>query len=164
VGLGAALVAVVVAVIGAGAGFIGGYLSAHWRARSDLAQWRRDRLLVFCGDLIAAGRELLGQGWEGEGQRGYPTETVRRFDGAVALVLLLGGQDLDDPTFAYQGKVMDALNAVVAPKSDSEKQQQTQKAALEAQAQFLWLAHNLLLDLPQNPREWWQVWRLIQRT
>jgi hypothetical protein len=161
--MGAALVAVVVAVIGAGAGFIGGYLSARWRTRSELAQWRRDRLLVFCADLIAAGRELLGQGWEEE-QRQYPTDAVRRLDQALALVLLLGGQDLDDPAFAYQGKVMDALNAAVALDGDPEKRDQTVKTALEAQASFLWLAHNLLLAIPQDPRRWWQVWKLVAGT
>jgi hypothetical protein len=28
------------------------------QARSNLAQWRRDRLLTFCVDLVSAGREI----------------------------------------------------------------------------------------------------------
>jgi hypothetical protein len=150
----AAVVAIVVAAIGIGGVSVG----ARLQSRSSLAQWRRDRLLQFCADLVAAGRELVGRRWETDDPRRYPTETIQRLDHAVACVLLLGGQDLDKPAFAYQGAVLDALNAAIGPDSDSQKKEQTLKTAVEAQANFLWLAHNLLLDSAEKPRRWWQFW------
>jgi hypothetical protein len=52
------VVTLIVAAIGAAAAFIGGFLNARFAARSNLAQWRRDRLLTFCVDLVSAGREI----------------------------------------------------------------------------------------------------------
>lgn len=65
---------------------------------------------------------------------------------------------MDEPAFTYQGAVLDALNAAIGPDSDSQKKDQTLKTAVEAQARFLWLAHNLLVDLPRNSPHWWQFW------
>jgi hypothetical protein len=107
--------------------------------------------------LVAAGGELVGMSWAKDDRR-YPTETVERFSHAVACVLLLGGTDLDDPAFNYRHAVLDALNQELALDGDAEKLRRVQKIALEFQAHFLWLAHSLLLDVPQSAHPWWQFW------
>jgi hypothetical protein len=145
-----AVVAIAVAIIGV----TGGYLGARWRARTELAQWRRERLLEFCANLVAAGRELLWLLVE-SGERRYPSETVRRFDHAVACVLLVGGTDLDTPVFAYQSAVLDAVNAALA--ADPQKQTKAYETAIERQASLLVMAHNLLLDTAQSQGLWWRL-------
>lgn len=156
--MGTAL-AIGVALIGAGAGFGGGFFGARWQARHTLAQLRRDRLLQFCADLLAAGGELLRANVVKVEDRRYPVETMQRFAHAVACVVLLGGQDLDEPAFAHQDAVLAAFGEAVDPNSDPSKQDQALKAAATCQAQFMWLAHNLLLNTPRNPRRWWEVWK-----
>lgn len=55
---GAALVAIVVALIAATAGFAGAYLGSRWQAATNLAQWRREKLLDYSSDLLAASNEM----------------------------------------------------------------------------------------------------------
>jgi hypothetical protein len=143
----------------AATGFVGGYFSARWQAGAAREQWRRERLLEFCADLVAAGRELVGLHWETK-ERRYPIEAVHRLDHAVACVLLLGGTDLDDPAFAYQSAVLDAINAQFAPDSDPQRVQATLKSATDCQATFLWLAHNLLLGTTTKPSRWSRLRRV----
>jgi hypothetical protein len=159
--LGTAVVTLIVAAIGAGAGFIGGYLSARWRARNDLAQWRRDRLLTYCVDLISGGREISVRVWRP--QDPYPQEAVQRLDDAVGGILLLGGQELDDLAFAYQSAVLDALNDQLGVAARPQNAKPPLEVAANAQGAFLWKAHNLLLDaLPKSTiwSRWWQPARM----
>jgi hypothetical protein len=55
---GAALVAIVVALIAAAAGFVGAYLGSRWQAKTNLAQWRREKLLEYCSDLVAGSNAM----------------------------------------------------------------------------------------------------------
>lgn len=55
---GAALVAIVVALVAAAAGFVGAYLGSRWQAKTNLAQWRREKLLEYCSDLVAGSNAM----------------------------------------------------------------------------------------------------------
>ena len=103
-----AFVAIFVALIAAGAGFAGGYLGSRWQAESNLAQWRRDRLLQFCADLLAAGGELedLGRAAAGGEVIPYPKEAFNRMRLARSRVLLLS-DELGAIAFAYTRADMD---------------------------------------------------------
>jgi hypothetical protein len=149
--------AVIAAVIGAVAAFVGGYFAGRWQARNTLAQWRRERLLQFCADLVAVGGELADLGRTAPDR--YPIEIAQRFRNAVACVLLLGGEDLSDAAFDYQEAVTAASGGRLAATEDRSKRDEAYTAAAASQANFMWLAHNLLVDTPLNRYPWWQVWK-----
>jgi hypothetical protein len=152
-----AIVALIVAAIGAGAGFVGGFLSARWQARNDLAQWRRDRLLTFCVDLVSAGRDLSVRLSKPEDP--YPQELVQRLDDGVAGILLLAGQELDKLAFAYQSAVLDVVDDSRGVTPGRTAAKPVLQVAAENEGAFLWTANNLLLD--KRPESRWS--RLAER-
>lgn len=160
------LVAIVVALIGAGAGFAGGYFGARWQAGTNLAEWRRDQLLQFCADLLAAGREITDRSGlilaEFEEPRADP-EPVTRIDHARACVELLS-KELSDPAQEYCRAVVKAFAAAFAEPIDKKELRSAIRAADDQQRLFTHTARDLLLDTPEHPTLWSLVWARIQST
>lgn len=157
-----AAVTLVVAAIGAGAGFIGGFLSARWQARNDLAQWRRDRLLQFCADLLAAGAELedVARTAAGGEEVPYPREAFNHIRLARSRVMLLS-EELGDIAFAFTKAAMEL--AVEGRRRPLDLQSFLDMAGKlgQSQGRFLRAAHNHLRDYPSGPSPWRTVWTRV---
>jgi hypothetical protein len=143
-------------IIVAGIAFAGGYFSAQWQARHALAQWRRERLLEFCSDLLAAGNEIIDVAWDYAGGELYPTEETQRLQRAFASILLLS-DELSDDARAYSDAVHDALAEVMKAIRDNAnnrpEREATRKKAQGAGGRFTAKAQFLLLDKwPDNSR------------
>ena len=161
--LGTAAVAIVVAAIA----FIGGYYSSRWQARHALEQWRRERLLEFCSDLLAAGNEITDFAWESG-----PTATVQRMRRAFASILLLS-EELGDAANAYVEAVevtlarfMRTLNSTTPVDMEHLDNDVLASAsnAKNAAGRLTAVAHYVLLDKwPGNKRSIRWAWRIGQR-
>jgi hypothetical protein len=158
---GTAGVAIVVALI---AGPIG-YFSARWQGRNDLAQWRRDRLLEFCTDLIASGGELVDLGWDiTEGQDvPYPVETMRKLQHAVARISLLS-IELRKPSSNAATAYADVLKRAYEHANDPNKPGADFDAASTTVVEFTKIAHRILVDIPESPTVGSLVWGWVKRS
>ena len=147
---GTAGVAILVALISAGTAFAGGYLGSRWKASSDLAQWRRERLLQFCADFVAIGSEVTGLAALADPKNASAFEAAyRRFDNALSCVLLVGGDVLDDVAFEYRMALLRLRREAAEGKGDEAR-----LVVIEREAAFLAKAHFLLLDIPTRPSVW----------
>jgi hypothetical protein len=157
-----ALIALVVAAIGAGAGFAGGYLSARWQARSNLEQWRRDKLLGFCSDLVAATAELTQfSNWN----KPFPEEKAQRMRITQKCVLLLS-EELSTPLDALASTALD-LAQKLSQDAGPIIRADTARLAVQVQQrekEFVDAARDLLLNVPQSPTPWRQFWSRISGT
>ncbi len=156
VDLGTAVVTLIVAAIGVAAGFIGGYLSARWQARNDLAQWRRDRLLQYCADLVAAGVQLS----EYEDKE-FPHEASTRLQHAKACVFMLS-EELSDPAQGYLIATLELLREKFRVPEDKKRHDAATKKYGKAEGRFLRDAHDYLRDLAMNPPAWSKVWTRVR--
>src|SRR5689334_3467972 len=98
------------ALVGLGGGVIalgGVYLGSQWEAQRNLAQWRRERLLEFCSDLLAAGNEIVNVGWDVKASA-FPEEAKQRLDRALSGILLLS-DELSNDAFEFSETVARAL-------------------------------------------------------
>ena len=163
--LGTAAVAIIVAIIA----FVGGYYSARWQARHTLAQWRRDRLLQFCSDLMAAGNEIVDFAWESR-TSAYPNAQVQRMRRAFASILLLS-EELADDANGYVHAVEITLVAFMrnvdkgAADVDHLDDDVLASAAKAkgAAGRLTATAHYVLLDKwPGNKRSYRIAWRIGQ--
>jgi hypothetical protein len=154
------LIAIVVALIGAGAGFAGGYFGARWKAGTDLAQWRRDRVLEFCGDYLAAGDELklVGVEMKDGGNPSWPIAGIARLGQASGKLFLLSA-DLIEPVTAYNKALLELLKVARSlPKEKPDAPIPAIEAVSHAQAIFLLRASEVLTIPPQPP----EVWRRLE--
>src|SRR2546426_196849 len=101
-----------VAIVVAALGIAGGYLVARWQARYGLEQWRRERLLEFCADLVAAGSKASGGG-----KTKWTFDEMNRLDHAIGCIRLLS-EDLARPALNYQGAIFGVVRAVLNKESD----------------------------------------------
>jgi len=153
-------VALVVALIGAGAGFAGGYFGARWQAGTNLAQWRRDRLLQFCADLLAAGLELtdIGRGLlVGESYPPNKMEATKRLEHAVSCVWLLSGE-LAEPARDYHHAVINLVKRKGRKLDDPEL-----VAEATQRGRFIGTARFWLLDLAPSPTPWSHAWAFVKK-
>jgi hypothetical protein len=125
-------------------GLIGGYVLAQVQGRLDLAQWRRDRLLQFCADLLAACNEVTDKAQDilnGEDVP-YPREEMRRLMHAYQCVHLLS-RELDKAASkcgtAHAALLRDAYGRAANPQADPDFM-----AANLAAGRFASDAHDLL--------------------
>jgi hypothetical protein len=141
-----------VALIAAGAGFAGGYLGSRWQAESELAQWRRDQLLRFCADLLAAGAEATEAATDIHmgSEVIYPKEMMRRFQHASGCVRLLT-DELEEPALAY----VESLNEVLDTAPPEEGKDAEFGAAVpnahNCALLFQVAARGVLLAMPKQP-------------
>jgi len=146
-----AFVAILVALIAAAAAFVGGYSGARWQAQGNLAQWRRERLLQFCADLLAATREIAEYCWELE--RGHATrdqnELHRRTELAYASISLLS-DCLAARSYELNSAYLALLDEATSKKPDSKKLKDLHKAAAEASGMFTIQAQHVLLSVPEG--------------
>jgi hypothetical protein len=102
------------------AGLGGVWLGHQLSAGSAQEQWRRDRLLQFCVDLIAACHEVTTEArtihdklYEDPGlEPPYPLEQIQRMQAATATIRLLS-QELDWPATNWTRFVVQVVNAAV---------------------------------------------------
>lgn len=156
-----AFVAILVALIAAAAGFAGGYLGSRWQAETNRAQWRRDQLLQFCADLLAAGGEVVDVAnalKRGEKQD-WPTDALRRVSHAYECISLLS-RELSSLANNYRSAVLAHLAA--APKGGKVGELTKEDAdVVDAFALFTASAHVVLLDLRTQPTRWHDLRRQI---
>jgi hypothetical protein len=156
------LVAIVVALIAAGAGFAGGYYSAKWKAESDLEQWRREKLLAFCADFLAASGEIInvGQSIQDFKNPPFPTEIVGRFMQAHAGICLLS----DQLAASAQKVLTSALKILVEGPVVTDNLAESSPAIARTYATrglFLRAAHDFLLNLPRRTTIWERMWNRL---
>ena len=148
------MITLVVAVIGAGAGFISGYLSARWLARNDLAQWRRDRLLQYCSDILTVSNELFAArpapGVPGNSTP--PIETLRQLNRALYHVMLLG-DELMGPANAYVDAAINVANSRF--RNPGANHDAATRKFGRSQGLFLRAAHDHLRDFPNRQNLGW---------
>lgn len=108
-----AVVAIAVALIAAAAGFAGGYFGSRWQAETALAQWRRDKLLQFCGDYLAAQKKLIDASWSrvDDADVEFPEETSNLMLQAHSSIRLLS-TELEQFASACTKNTFAAWNAV----------------------------------------------------
>ncbi len=148
---GTAAVTLAVAAVG----FSGGFFSARWQAGTAREQWRRERLLEFCADLLAAGTELydLGGVIRAGDDVPYPAEAARKLMHSYQCVHLLSRElspTANRCATAYMAVIRDAYGhagdaAQPAPNFDTA----STNAGLFASD-----VNSVLLDVPP----WWQFW------
>ena len=160
--MGTAAVAILIAFISAGTAFAGGYLGSRLQARNELAQWRRDRLLQFCADLLAAGAELedVARTAAGGEDVPYPREAFNHVRLARSRVMLLS-EELGDIAYAFTKAAMEL--AVEGRKRPLDLQSFLGMAGKlgQNQGRFLRAAHNHLRDYPSSPSFWRQLWSRV---
>lgn len=142
----------------AGIGFAGGFLSARWQAGNNLEQWRRDKLLGFCSDLLAATTDLTQLSDRGTA---FPEAKWERLLNLEKCVLLLS----DELSAPLNALASDALG--LAQKMSQEVHLQASTAGLIAQvaqreSEFVDAARHLLLNDRQTPTlPWLQLWSQV---
>jgi hypothetical protein len=143
----AAAIAVGIVLISVVGSFVGGYFGARWKAGTDLAQWRRDRLLQFCADFLEAGKELIDFAYSlEEGQPfQHPQDVDNRLLHAWARIRLLS-----EELGAYALKAQQDISHVLAIAEATGELRQHLDAAIDASAQsygiLLGAAHDVLMD------------------
>ncbi len=154
VGIGAAL-------IGAVAALGGVFFGSRWQARHELEQWRRDKLLQYCSDLLAAAREISGltmrilPGAEVQ----VPQEKLDQLYHLRWCILLLS-EELSAPLQAYYvaasrfAKEYRKTVAITAGFSFIELAKNFQ----ESEEEFAYAARDLLLGVQPSPAPRWQFW------
>jgi hypothetical protein len=151
-----AVVAIVVAVIG----IAGVYVGTRLQARTGLAQWRRERLLEFCADLLAAGRQLMDTGWEIEAKHGdvmYPIESTQQLGHAYACVTLLS-DELNDSAHELVMAHMDLVRRAYAKAGDPQQPSPDVDAASRSAGRFARAARDVIMDFPSGPVAPWESW------
>ncbi len=148
-----------VAIVVAALGIAGGYFGARWRARSDLAQWQRERLLEFCADLLAAGGDLRDASWEiGQGNDvPYPAETMRNLAHAYACVTLLS-QELSNFANRSATAYADLVRRAYAKAGNPDQPAPDFDAAATNAGRFAREANHVLLGVRKSEAAWWRFW------
>lgn len=154
VGIGAAL-------IGATAALAGVFFGARWQAEGELAHWRRDRLLQFCSDFLAAGAEAIDAGWaiQGGDRAKYPQDAERKMRHFRACIFMLAPQ-LDDWADAYSKAVHELLTA--KPKTLKGRVKLSWDTGYH-QARFAGEARKELVGLDTQPSVWQQLRSRLRR-
>ena len=141
-------------VVAAVIGLIGGYLIARVQARLDLAQWRRDRLLEFCADLLAACNVIgeKGQDIVDGLDVPYPEEDMRELLHAQQCVRLLGRPIADSAykcAVAYAAVLRDAYGKAGNPQAANPNFDSANHAA----GRFAADAHDFILGGKKPPKK-----------
>jgi hypothetical protein len=160
---GAALVAIVVALIAAGAGFIGGYLGSKWNAETELAQWQRDRLLQYCSDLLAAAGEIVDVGrdiQEGK-QPPFPYEASRRMEHAVGGISLLSFQ-LHNPASDFAKKTLEIMKEPHMQLSAGHHLTPAMDRSAKARGLYMRRSHDLLMNIRPRPSPLHRAWARVK--
>jgi hypothetical protein len=150
---GTAIIAIVVAAIGFG----GGYFSAQWQAHATRAQWRREQLLQYSGDLLSIVHETLNKAYDLRRDKDVtvPDEMYRRLLHAYESVSLLS-EELGVPASQTYDSALKALN-IAEPGVDEEKFKTAVNAATKDHGDFLVAARDFLIGgaATQNT-PWWK--------
>jgi hypothetical protein len=126
------------ATVGAAATLIGVYLGPQLQARHELAQWRRERLLELCSDLLVAGTDIVQIGFNRTKEKS-PIEVENRLHYAYSGITLLS-DELEDSALACRTASMAVFN------SNDTGREAAYNAANAAFGQFYRDAHNVLFD------------------
>jgi hypothetical protein len=143
---------IIAAFVGAAIALIGTYIGPRLQAKAERAQWRRDRLLQFCADFLAASGSVVevGRQIQDGKQPDYPVDAVGRLEHAYACICLLSdvlAESAHNHLVATVGLMTKTQADIGPPMEDSAK----------TRGLFLRSALNLLNDLAPQPNVWQRV-------
>jgi hypothetical protein len=146
-----------VALLGFVAAFATGYLGARWQAswqaRYERVQWRRDKLLQLCTDLLSASTEMVQIGF----QREVDPSVRRPIALDNRLLYASAGIALISPELQSDAEVCEKKAKAVFDAGDT-KRAEAHKAANRALGDFVTHARKVLLELhpdldPPKPKK-----------
>ncbi len=161
---------ILIALIGIIGAFVGGYFGARWQAGRNLAQWRRDRLLQFSSDLMAAGIEIenYARTVHAGGQAESAIQAEDRLNHAFNCIKLLSSE-LDSNAFQYVRAILlvqnEALKLQVAEAGTTKETLSAKMSSVaEPEVAFTMQARKLMLALQPEPSLWSLVWAWVRRS